>query len=293
MLIIIIILIIILVLLFFHIWNFKKIKMTNVFLVTGGVKTGKSFCSVWLAIRKYKSQVFKYHIKRFILKYFKYLLINKDKRKVWDTKYQSLEKPVLYSNMKLANINYSLLDLDILTREARIPYGSVALFDEVSLFADSMSYKYDNKENMLNEKLTLLIKLWGHMTRGGYLILNTQAIGDCHYAFKRCISSYLWIHSKTKLPFFTILKVREMLYSEDGSTNNIANEDISETLKTIIIPNKYFKYYDCFCYSIFTDNKPVRIYLRKDKRGKLKTPFILSFKKYSTIPTENSMNKEE
>ena len=287
---IILIVVVLLILLIFNIWNFKKIKISNVFLVSGGVKTGKSFCSVWLAIKQYRCQVRKYYIKRFmaflVLGLFQ-RYIKRDKQ-LWLNYLATAQKPVLYSNINLRNINYSLLDLSILTRDARIPYGSVAILDEVSLFADSMSYKLDNKTNNLNEKLLLMIKLWGHATRGGYLFLNTQSISDCHYAFKRSISSYLWIHSKTKFPFFTILRVREKVYSDDGSDVNISNDDLEETLKWVLIPNKYFKYYDCFCYSILTDDKPIHIHLRKNgKKDSLKQKFILSFKEWKNIPNDN------
>lgn len=248
---------------------YKRLKLPNVYLVTGGVKTGKSFISVALAVKTYKKNVRIYYIKCFLAKVFK-----KNKP----------EKPMLYSNIKLRNVAYNLLTLPIIERTERIPYKSVVLIDEASLLADSMSYKNED----LNEKVMLFVKLFGHSTRGGTCIINTQALKDMHYGFKRCISTYLWIYCKTKLPFITLFKVREMMYSDDNETStNVVNSDVEDDTKLLWFFNKYYRYYDCFCYSIFTDNKPVKVDYSVKKNGKksnLKTGYVLSFRKWRTIP---------
>lgn len=213
----------------------KQLKLPNVYLVTGGVKTGKSYLSVRLAIKTFKKNLFKAKIKRF----FK----------------PDVELPILVTNLKLRNITHTPLTLDVIERKVRLPYTSVVLIDETSLLADSMLHK----EKDVNEKLTIFVKLFGHYTRGGTLIFNTQSLLDNHFSFKRGLSMYLWIHSKTKLPFITIMNVREMIYSSDSdsATINTAEEDIEETTKALWCSNRYYKYYDCYCYSIFTDNLPV------------------------------------
>ena len=54
-------------LLWFFIFKVKHLKIPDVFLVTGGVKTGKSFVSVWLAVKYYKKAVRKWWIKRILI----------------------------------------------------------------------------------------------------------------------------------------------------------------------------------------------------------------------------------
>lgn len=254
--------------------NYKRIKLSNVFLVSGGVKCGKSFLCVRLAIKQYRIAVFRWRIQTFIRKLFK----------------KDIElKPMLYSNIKLKKVNYQLLTLDIIERKVRIPNKSIVLIDEASLLADSMLYKND----IINERIMLFIKLFGHYTHGGYCIINTQAIGDLHYNLKRCVSSYLYIYSKIRLPFITILKVREMLHMEDVENN--VNTDIEDDLKTLIVFNKYYKMYDCYCYSIFTDFLPFQVDYNEAHNNKLekdlKTKEIISFRKFQTLGGLNNEKK--
>lgn len=239
------------------------IKVPNVFLITGAVKTGKSLASIPIVKRKYRSAKIKYFIKKYIF-------------------FKDVEKPMLFSNIHLRKIKYNLLSLDVIKRTKRVPYGSICFIDEASLLADSMSYKNEK----LNEEINLFLKLFGHETRGGYLIMNTQSISDLHYGIKRCINSYLWIHSRIKLPFITILKVRELIYSDDSTTSiNVASRDVEDDLKLMFVLNRNYKYYDAFCYSIFTDNLPIYCnydYGIKNKKDSLKTDILISFREFKT-----------
>lgn len=247
-------------------------------MVTGGVKCGKSMLSVWLAKRKYKSQLRKWKIRKFFCK-----LLRKP----------TPEKPLLYSNVKLAGLPFVLLTTDIILRKVRPAFGSVVYIQEASLLADSMYIK-----NMdVNERLLLFNKLFGHETHGGYLIYDTQAISDNHYAVKRCLNSYFWIHHNIKIPFFVILYVREFFNSEDNSTVNTVESDVEDNLKMILIPKKVWKTYDAYCYSVFTDGLPVQsgetfTPIRPFKKADLKTCQLVSLKKFATIE-EYSNKKEE
>lgn len=241
----IILLIILFILLIWYYNKFKRIKLPNVFLCSGAVKTGKSALSVYLAIRTYRKNVFVWKLQTIICSYLKFLRVKKFRD------YEKPLKPMLYSNIKLLNVRHNIFTIDILMRKVRIPNKSVVLLDEVALIADSMLYK--NRE--INAHLTLFVKLFGHYSHGGTLILNTQSIQDCHYAFKRCINSYVYIHSKIRFPFVTLFKLQELYYSEDGSNINAnINGDIEKSMLLLLIRGKYFKMYDCYCYSIFTDN---------------------------------------
>lgn len=252
----------------------KHLKVPCVYLVTGAVKTGKSFLSCSIAVKQYKKNLLKYYIQR-------YLFFNKN-----------VEKPMLFSNIPLSNIKYNDLTLDIIERNVRIPYKSVVFIDEASLLADNFSY--DDK--LINEKITLFIKLFGHYSKGGSLIYNTQDLKDMHYAFKRCTSNFLFIHSRIKLPFFTILNVREMISITDddvSSVTNNVNDDIEKSTIRLFVSNKYYKYYDCFCYSSLTDNKKVVVdYQQPINKKRTKTNYILSFKKFKSFNNERVERNE-
>ena len=289
-------------LLWFFIFKVKHLKVPDVYLVTGGVKTGKSFVSVWLAVKTYKRNVRKAHIFNFFvrvianpIRHFKNLF-RKDKKE--DYKYR--EMPMLYSNMKLRNIKYNLLTLDIIKRKVRIPFKSVVLIDEVSLLADSMLGRVggakkivkEGKEtyvtynnDIINEELMLFVKLFGHYC-GGTMIVNTQALCDCHMAFKRCISNYLWINNKRKLPFFSLLQVRELAHSEDTDIVNNFDKDAEVDNRPLFILNKYMKYYDYRCYSIFTDNLELQVNYDNpvlNKHDSLKTNVLLTLQDFKTL----------
>lgn len=247
----------------YFVWKFvfkdsKSIKVGAMCLVSGGVKTGKSTFSVWLALKELKTRVRRVKIKNFFLKLFNKPL---------------LDIPLLYSNIPLT-VPYVPLTDKLLTREERFVYGSVIYVCEASLVADSQLIK----DQDLNNSLLMFNKLCGHSTKGGCVIYDTQTIADVHYSIKRCLSEYFYIHHLTKwLPFFLIAHVKECRYSEDGSVIQTESEDNEEKLKKVIISKNTWKKFDCYCYSILTDNLPVV----KDtvETTDLKARKILSFRK--------------
>ena len=285
MVILIIVAVVLIVLLVIFRKMFKIPKIGCIGMVTGGVKCGKSMLSVWLAVRKFKSQKRKWRMRTFFLK-----AINKLFRK----EFKLPEEPVLYSNVKLAGVKYTLLTEDMLLRNVRLAYGSVAYIQEASLVADGMSFKQGDE---FNERLLLFNKLFGHETKGGYLIYDTQCIADNHYSVHRCLNSYFWIHHLVKIPFFCLLYVREMFFSEDNSAMNMIDDDVEAKLKIIVIPKRVWKMYDAYCYSALTDGlERVQDDLytpcpRGFQKADLKMRKIVSFKKFKTI-REYSENKE-
>lgn len=241
-------------------FKIKRLKLDCVTLITGGVKTGKTTLSVHLAIKKYNSNHRKW--------WFKHLF----KR--------NLEEPMLYSNIPLT-CEYIPVTQAMLERTERLNYKSVMYLCETSLIADSMSYKDDK----LNEQLTLFIKLFGHETHGGSLFLDTQAVADNHYAVKRCISRNLYIYHLIKwIPFFLVFKVRELYYSEDNSTINVVEEDLEDSMKLVICSKKVWKKFDCYAYSVFTDDCPINNDIQEEnKHRNLKVNDLVTFKKYKTL----------
>lgn len=231
-------------------------------LVTGGVKCGKSTLSVAIARSEYRARCRKIKFKNFFCK-----LFNKPLYKM----------PLLYSNVPLG-MPYVPITEDLLLRKKRFEYGSVIYVQEASLVADSQLIR----DMDINERLMLFNKLIGHETKGGVIIYDTQCITDVHYSIKRCVSNYFYIHHLTKwIPFFLIAYVQECRYSDDGTTITVNTDDTETKLKRVILLKSTWKYFDCYCYSVLTDDLPVEntvIYNNK-KTKDLKARKILSFRK--------------
>lgn len=228
---------IVLVMALFLFLKLRKVpKCGSLTLITGGVKTGKSTLSIHLALRMYRKAKFRWRAYMILRKVLRFLPIR--------------EKPLFYSNVPIAGIDFVEVTDDLLLREKRFAYRSVVYIQEASLVADSQLFR----DKDTNERLLYFNKLIGHETRGGSIIYDTQCIQDCHYAIKRSVSSYFWIHHNVKVPFFVLVYVREMFYSEDGSGVNVFNEDVEQTLLRIVIPKSIWKRFDAYCYSKMTDN---------------------------------------
>lgn len=244
----------------------KFLKLDAVTMINGGVKCGKTSLAVHLALKTYRKNLIRYYIGSKVFR-------------------KKMEKPLLYSNIPL-KCNYVPLTKSIIERKERMNYKSVVLLSESSLVIDSMSFK----DGLVNERVSLFIKLFGHETRGGSMFIETQSINDNHYAVKRCINKTLWIHSLIKvIPFFLVFRVREMAYSDEGnpSTINVFNEDVDNSLKLLIVSKRVWKKFDCYCYSSFTDNlAPVVNVVDKKDVDDLKVAKIVSFKDFKTIPVD-------
>lgn len=283
----IIISIIIVLLLVLYFKFFKIPKLKNILFVDGSLGTGKSFYSVSLAVRLFKRNLRHYKVKRFLLSKLSFF-IPKLKNKV-----ETLEEPLLYTNMNLSKIDFVLINRDLLFRQNyRFAKNSVLLLDEFSLVADSqLIYKQE-----LNERLLTFFKLFRHEVGSkSFMIINSQSTSDIHYSLKNVLSDYFYIHSRVKLPFFSILRVQEQAYTNDKNGQNIvsvSNGDIENNLKLLLVSNKYLKMYDSCCYSIFTDSLPVYKELSYYKDNKhLKTDVLISFRDFKYL--YDNLNKEK
>lgn len=239
---------------------FKLPKVGAMSLVSGGVKAGKSTFSVYLCIREFKRRHRSWKVRNFFSKVFRR---------------GEIEEPLLYSNIPLS-VPYVPVTKSLLLRKRRFNYGSVIYLSEASLVADSQC----KDDNSINEQLLLFNKLIGHETKGGFLCYDTQSISDCHYSIKRCLSSYFYIHHTVKwIPFFLLAYVREDRYSADGSVIATNDDDVEKKLQRVIIPKSVWKKFDCYCYSVLTDDKPVSDnVVTVEKNGSLKAEKIVTFK---------------
>lgn len=271
--------------------KFKGLSLPCVFFVSGAVKSGKSLLSVHLAIKEYRKNLRWWKISYYLVKFFLPLRFRRtyhlyDLWKESDYKDTELAEkckeycpPMLYSNIALAQVVYNKLTIDLVLSNTRFPRKSVVLIDEVSLFADSMLFK----DVDLNNKLTRFVKMFGHSTHGGKLIIDSQSMKDNHFSFKRCMDRYLYIYDRVKYPFFSVLRVREMLSVEDGQVVNAVSEDLELSLRNVLIWNSTYDKYDCYCYSVFTDYLPIEVCYTKEKLSKkddLKVYNIVTLNKF-------------
>lgn len=180
----------------------------------------------------------------------------------------------------MRGVKYVPLTKDLLTRRnVRFSYKSVVLLDEFSLIADQNMY--GKKFEVLCELMNEFFKLFRHQTKGGYLIINSQSTSDLNYSLKSVLSDYIYIHHKSSrfVPFICTMQVQECRFSRDNSSLQVNIEDVEENLKTLVMLKKWFKYYDTYCHSIFTDHLPVLSEtLVNDKKTSLKTDKIISYK---------------
>lgn len=253
-----------------------RLPVGSVTMINGGIKCGKTLLGVSQSIEKYNHVLFVWKLKNFLHKIFPKCRKFK----------QSTEMPLLFSNIPIGSYMYNKktkesvftpykyyrpLTTEHLKRKVRFPYKSVVFISEVSLVANSMCYK----DTELNEELELFIKLFAHETRGGYVYYETQALGDNHYAIKRCLDTSYWIERLVNIPVlpFVIYKINRSRI-QDSETFTTGHTEEENTTYTIFASKHYFKMYDRFCYSVFTDDLPL------DNR-----PFMISTQKACDIPT--------
>lgn len=224
--------------------HFKTPKYGSLCVTTGGLKTGKSTFSLHLAKHTYKRNLRGVKIRNWF-------------RKVWNKLFKKEvdleEEPLFYTTIPVS-FPHVRLTLELIMRKTRFRYKSVVWIDEATLLADSQLWRSEE----LNAKLLEFCKLFGHETKGGCVFFTSHCIGELHASMRRASSEYFYVHSLFKwLPFFMIATIREERYSEDGTAVNVYDGDVEDSLRRVIIPKKVWKYFDCYCYSIMTDDLPV------------------------------------
>lgn len=276
-------------LIWFFVFKVKHLKTPDVYMVDGGVKTGKSLVTVKLAVTQYRKNCIKVAIFNFFRR-----CINKFRK----MKKAPLEKPMLYSNMPLYRVKYNALTLDILKWQVRIPHKSVCLIDEATLLADSLLGMKKDKNKMkefdeTNEILTLFLKTYGHQTHGGSCFYNSQNVIDLHFAFKRCTSTYLMVMKNRKFPFFCLLDVRELVHDESGDTKNVIAKDVDDDNKPLFVSKRWYKYYDRYYLDILTKHLKVLVNYnveKQDRKNKIELKQIITLGNYQKIKEYNEKN---
>lgn len=280
-------------LLWFFIFKVKHLKTSDVFMIDGGVKVGKTLVTVKLSVSKYRMNWFKVTIGNCFIKF-----INLFRKK--DKKFKLKEIPMLYSNMPLYHVKYNPLTMDIIEGKVRIPHKSVCLLDEASLIADSMTGMLTDRQKRerfdeINEKLTIFLKLYGHMSHGGSLYFNSQNVVDLHFAFKRNMSTYLFCAKSRNFPFFRLIDCRELMHDESGDVVNTIQHDSDTDNRPLFVSKRWYKYYDRYYLDVLTKHLPVivdydvrKLHHRHDKK---EIKEIVTMGNYKVIHEYNNKNR--
>lgn len=239
---ILILLVVLLVLYYFIFIRRKKVlSYGDMVLVSGGIKVGKTTLSIDICRKEYFTRHKKWENQCKFINF---------KNKFFKKNINLPEEPLFYTTMPVA-WPYVLLTKELILREKRYAKGSVVYINEASFLAS----QFDYKDDYINTCLTFHNKLIGHELQGGLLVIDTQSVKDLHFAFKNCLSNYIWIHHKKSFFFFWIkLYVRELIY-QDG--DNTFENDLENSLVEMVVPKRVWKMFDCYAYSSLTDDLPV------------------------------------
>lgn len=236
-----IVLFIVCLLLYVYYKHFRKPKLGTFTMVTGGVKSGKSTSSVACSVRDFHRRCRRTKIKNYFRKCFNKPL---------------LDMPLYYCNVPIVT-KYGCVPITkgLLLRKERFRYGSVIYFQEASFLAGSTDYGVES----VDDAIKLLCKLIGHETKGGSLYVDTQAVCDLHNAFRRSCSMELYIFQTYKIPIlpFLIIWYKQLYYNEDGVMVNVNVGNADDDLRKMLVSSKVWKRFDCYCYSVMTDDLPV------------------------------------
>ena len=262
------IIIIVIVVFAFYIYykHFRPPKLGTFVMVTGGVKCGKSTTSVGASILDIR-------FRRWRIKFINWL------RRLFRVKKPQIELPLYYSNVPVnTGFGYVPVTKELLLRKHRFVYGSVIYFQECSFLCGSMDYGVEEVDDAIKS----LCKLVGHETKGGALYVDTQSVSDLHNGFRRSCSMELYVYKTVKVPLlpFLIVWYKQLYYNEDGQLVNVNSKNADDDLRKMLFFSKVWKRFDCYCYSILTDDLPVERRLRYPKTDiDFKAKEILQLKK--------------
>ena len=100
-------------------------------------------------------------------------------------------------------------------------------------------------------------------------------------------------HVNIAITPISICKMREERYSEDGTVINSYNEYVEDSMKTVLFRKRTFDMYDRFCFSVLTDDLPVKNIRHYNKIGSsLKVTSLPSFRR-SFVEMFEKLNREK
>lgn len=256
--ILIIIAIVLLFVLYFKFIKPYRIKHDTIILYTGGCGSGKTYFSVKTIRRLYEKLRFKVFFRN---------LMHKIKR-------EDLEVVNVYSSIPIRlkrNLYTYELTNDILLGESQIPFNSIVFIDEVNLFMSQWDMKNPN-----SRFVECFVSLYRHLTKGGYMVLNTQNVHKINHIFRYCASESFNLHGFRKItPFFVYTNCRRISLSDDViSVSTDMLEDSEMHLWSF--NNPFFKRYDTYCHSNAIKDAPKHV---NETHKQLKSTHIIKIPK--------------
>lgn len=265
---------------FVHIYykHFRAPKLGTFVMVTGGVKCGKSTSSVGSSLRDIRARRRRVMFINFL-------------RRLFRVKSGQIELPLYYSNVPIdTGFGYVPITKELLLRKHRFVYGSVIYFQECSFLCGSMDYGVEE----VDDAIKLLCKLVGHETKGGSLYVDTQSVSDLHFGFRRSCSMELYIYKTVKVPIlpFLIVWYKQLYYNEDGQLVNVNTKNADDDLRKMLFLSRVWKRFDCYCYSVLTDDLPVEKRVKFPKTAlDFKANEILMLKNIIKVEKKNNQKK--
>ena len=210
---------------------------------TGGLGSGKTFLSVKTALVLYRKNLFRVKVYNFFHR--------KHKK----------ELPRLYSNIpvKISRRKYAYrLKEEHLLLQERIPERSVVLLDEVDIFANQFQYNIpcivNTKGGDIDGNFDEFCRLYRHYTKGGYLVLNTQATANENIVIRRRQNTIytlfrfrMWGIPLILPRIFYTVRVRHMTLSDEVQTVEEGNAEDNYRIMFGFVP--WYRTYDTHCYS--------------------------------------------
>ena len=220
--------------------TYAKRKVDTITAFTGGLGSGKTAESVYLAIRLYKRNLRK---------------ARKENAKLKRLKKPLNDLPKFYSNIPVrvsGKIYSTPLTEDILLLRKRMPLYSIVLMDEVSLFATQFEYKNPNIIDNFNE----FVRLFRHYTKGGYLVVNDQCSENINLWIRRRLNVVQNLSKYYVIPIIhlVIYLKREISISEEIKQVLTDEDSLNDSNKVCVKWRPFFyrktlRHYDTYCYS--------------------------------------------
>lgn len=216
----------IIVALFFVMRKVYQPKPDTCLVFTGGLGSGKSLVSVQWAKKLLRKNRFKVRI---------YNLFHKEKREV----------PLLYSTIpvRISRKEWSVpLEEGTPCLKTKIVPRSVVFIDEVSLYIDQMTVKFNNSRNL--EEWSTLFR---HYTKGGYLVLNTQNTSKVNFHLRYCLNRGYNLCEWRHIWRIYWVKCRDVSLVED--VKSVSADNLEDNYRLIFGWLPFRREYDTYVYS--------------------------------------------
>ena len=259
------------------------LKYDNIVCFTGAIGSGKSLNSTQTAVMLCKRQ-------RMAIRWHNFF-----------HPWHKLPLPMLYSNipLRLTRKEYAIkLDEEHLLMQKRIVPRSVVFIDEIDQFANQLEWRNPNLARLsakVGGNFDEFIRLFRHYTKGGYLVLNTQATDNIVTNIRRRMGTFVnlmqcrsWGIPIIAPNILYTCKCRHILISEDVTA--VEEKNIEDGYSTLFGFFPLYRRYDTYCYS---DRYEVVPYEDEKTWRKLKTNKMIICPNEAVPRTTKSEDDEE